>query len=234
MSRENPHRRAWLGIVLLVLGAFFLLRNLHLLPIIYFPYWFFDWEMLFILIGTALALTGRRGGIVFILIGVFFLLPDIFHIPRFHVRDWWPLILLIIGVSILLRTRGGDRGGSERNSGGSRMTNDSIDDVNIFGGGNKNITSKNFQGGKVTSIFGGAELNFGDTVLSPDNATLDVFTLFGGTTLFVPADWTIRLDGLISVFGGFSDKRRNIKADPAKVLSIKGLVLFGGGEVKTA
>jgi len=191
--------------------------------------------MLFILIGTAMVITGRRGGLIFILIGGFFLLPDILHMPRFHMRDWWPLILLIIGASILMRTGGGNwgrRGGSSE--GGDNMRNDSIDDVNIFGGGNKNITSKNFRGGKVTSIFGGAELNFADTILSTDNATLDVFTLFGGTTLFVPSDWTIRLDGLVSIFGGFSDKRRNIKADPAKVLNVKGLVLFGGGEVKTA
>jgi hypothetical protein len=37
-----------------------------------------------------------------------------------------------------------------------------------------------------------------------------------------------------SLFGGFSDNRRNVKADSNKVLIVKGLVIFGGGEIKTA
>ena len=60
--------------------------------------------------------------------------------------------------------------------------------------------------------------------------------MFGGGTFYVPSDWSVKAD-VTAVFGGFSDKRRtNIEntTDPEKVLHIKGMVLFGGGEIKTA
>ena len=58
--------------------------------------------------------------------------------------------------------------------------------------------------------------------------------MFGGTDFIVPADWTVKLE-TSSIFGGFSDKRKpvvNVVNDPDKILTVKGLVLFGGGEVK--
>ena len=229
MSNESTSRRAWLGIGILLIGATFLARNLGFIPHEIEIY--LGWELLFIFIGTAMLISGKSGGLIFLLIGGFFLLQDITHF-YFRMRDWWPIILIVIGVSILLRQAGRGKGDSSRIPKGSRDT-DTIDDVNIFGGGSKNITSKNFKGGKVTSIFGGADLNFHDAIPAPENAVIDLFTMFGGCTLYVPSDWTVRMEEF-SLFGGFSDNRRNVKADSNKVLIVKGLVIFGGGEIKTA
>ena len=63
---------------------------------------------------------------------------------------------------------------------------------------------------------------------------LDVFFVFGGTKIVAPADWKIKID-VVSIFGGFSDKRSNYPADTnnsEKVLFIKGMTVFGGGEIK--
>ena len=63
---------------------------------------------------------------------------------------------------------------------------------------------------------------------------LDVFTLFGGTTLIVPANWKVQIDA-VSILGGLNDKRRVAASelDQSKVLVIKGVVMLGGIDIKS-
>ena len=70
--------------------------------------------------------------------------------------------------------------------------------------------------------------------LAPGKNELDLFIMFGGYEIRVPQDWNIIVD-VVPLFGGFSDKRikdPNRVYEDDKVLVIKGLVLFGGGEIK--
>ena len=46
------------------------------------------------------------------------------------------------------------------------LDEDYIDEVSIFGGTKKKISAQNFKGGKITTVFGGSEINFLDTQLS--------------------------------------------------------------------
>jgi hypothetical protein len=69
--------------------------------------------------------------------------------------------------------------------------------------------------------------------LAPGTHVLDLFVIFGGTSVIVPPDWTVRVE-VFSFLGGFSDKRYStlkVIPDAEKVLVIKGFVMFGGGEV---
>ncbi|MEQ9287871.1 MAG: DUF5668 domain-containing protein [Cyclobacteriaceae bacterium] len=229
-TNRNTSRNAWIGVVLVAIGGYYLLRNLHFIPS-FIPHYFFDWEMIFILIGGAMLATGRRAGVVFLAIGAISLLPQVFLWPHIYIRDWWPLILIAIGVSILMKRR--HEGYQSQRAG---TTDDEyIDEVSILGGSEKTITSRNFKGGKITSLFGGSKINFLNAELSPDENILDVFCMFGGSTLIVPSDWTIIMDSFI-IFGGYSDKRpftSNVSPNPDKVLRIKGFVMFGGGEIKS-
>jgi len=71
--------------------------------------------------------------------------------------------------------------------------------------------------------------------LSSGNNVIDMFCMFGGTTLIVPSDWEINVD-VTAVFGGYVDKRyksKSLTPDNTKRLNITGLVLFGGGEIKS-
>ncbi|MEP1096984.1 MAG: DUF5668 domain-containing protein [Cyclobacteriaceae bacterium] len=229
MGKSDNSSKAWLGIVLVALGGYFLLRNLDLIPS-FIPYYFFGWEMILVIVGGAMLTTGRREGFIFLAIGGLFLLPEIFYLPRFRFRDWWPIVLIIIGVSIVIRRRGfvvreeGD------------IDEDFIDDTSIFGGSEKSFNSKNFKGGKVTSIFGGSKIDFSDSKMAPEGAVLDMFCLFGGNELVIPNDWTIVNESFV-IFGGYADKRSRSATeqnDPKKLLKIKGSVIFGGSEVKGA
>jgi predicted membrane protein len=117
---------------------------------------------------------------------------------------------------------------------GKTLDEDSIDDLSMFGGGQRMINSQNFKGGKVTSIFGGSQFNLKGASLAKGRNVIDVLCLFGGSKFIVPRDWDIKVE-ITSIFGGFSYKRNtdpNVVYDPSKQLVFKGVVIFGGGEVQ--
>jgi predicted membrane protein len=243
MNNQNSNTSARLiaGLILIVLGGLFLLDNYG---IIYFslPNFLFHWEYILISIGLFILVTSnnKTAGIILIAIGVFNLFPE-----------FWPLILVGLGIYIILKRNnakpnlGTSRNMAEgetqnnftsesSNTSSSNSLQDSIDDVSIFGGGTKNFSSKNFTGGKMTAIFGGSDVHLENCTLAHGRNELDLFVMFGGYEIFVPQDWNVVVD-VIPIFGGFSDKRMkdpNRVYEDDKILVIKGMVLFGGGEVK--
>jgi predicted membrane protein len=111
---------------------------------------------------------------------------------------------------------------------------DKIEDLSLFGGGEKVFHSAAFQGGTITAIFGGSKLDLTDCKLKEGDQYLDVTIIFGGMTLIIPDSWKIQID-VVPLFGGFSTKqaRTNVQIiDSTAVLHIRGIVIFGGGEIK--
>jgi len=233
MSHET-NRRVVLAGFLIVIGFFWIFKNFGLIPD-FIPDYLYTWEIIFVLIGLFILLTKRAviPGLIFIGIGLFLILPDI---PQFHfIQLWmlWPIILIAIGMSLLLQSRTPHEHRRPHDKNESR--DDYVDEVSIFSGGEKIITSKSFKGGKVTSIFGGTEINLLNAELAKGPVYIDVVALFGGATLIVPENWNIKTD-LVSIFGGFSDKRSINQAasdNEESTLYIKGVVIFGGGELKS-
>ena len=88
----------------------------------------------------------------------------------------------------------------------------------------------------MTAVFGGSKINLSNaSVVAGQIPVIDVFAMFGGTEIIVPEDWTVKLE-ISAIFGGFSDKRKsviNVVNNPDKTLVVKGMVLFGGGEIKS-
>jgi hypothetical protein len=112
---------------------------------------------------------------------------------------------------------------------------DYIDYVNVFSGGERQIVSENFKGGKVTAIFGGSEIDLTKAKLAPGKSELELACIFGGTTIIVPDDWFVTIE-VTPVLGGFGDSRKltpGRTVDSTKQLVIKGAIVFGGGEVKS-
>jgi len=226
-NRQNNNQRAWLGVALVLFGGYFLLRNLDLIPD-FIPYYLFGWETVFVIIGISMLATRRREGFLFLGIGVFFLLPDIFYLPDFRIRDWWPLILIAIGISIVLRRRDDSRRMDGLHS------DDYIENTSIFGGSEKSYSSQSLKGGRITSIFGGSDVDLTHTQMEGDEIVIDILCIFGGNDIKVPRDWTIINESFV-IFGGFKDKRpmaTSISEASRKVLRIKGSVIFGGAEIK--
>lgn len=235
-NSENPQSfpqsdsRLWLGILFVLIGGAWLLDNLNVIPY-YIEDWFFNWETILILLGIYF-IFGRKkpeAGLVMIAIGGVFLMDEF---NFFHWRDifrvFWPLIFIIIGISLILR-----RSHSlKKNELVDEI--DLIDDFAIFGGRERTVDSTDFKGGKITAMFGGSEIDLRNAELAEGTNELDLFVMFGGTNIIVPPDWAIKVD-VSSILGGFADKRTsalNVVPQPGKTLIIKGFVMFGGGEVK--
>lgn len=237
-NNENKQdKRLGIGIVFIFIGALFILSNIGLIPYAMKGY-VFSWQMVLIIIGL-FNLAGnknRRVGLILISIGVFFILPGFFGMERIGLGKLWPLVFVGIGAYVLLRRKSEiNRHDYDFETDETANNEDILDDISIFSGVNRAITSKNFLGGKVTAIFGGADYNFLNADLAGDRAVLDVVAIFGGFKIVAPPDWDVVID-VVPIFGGFSDKRKSvdkININSNKKLIIKGLTIFGGGELKS-
>lgn len=189
--------------------------------------------MLLIGIGIFSFIAGNRtSGTILMIIGGFFLIDELVIIPYELRQIGWPVLIIGIGVALLLTHRNRSQMPTlEPSSQGM----DYFDDFVIFGGREIFINSKNFLGGKITSIFGGAEYDLRQTNLSENGAIVDCVAIFGGSGFKVPPDWTVKNE-VTTIFGAFTDKRsasvHDISSDPSKTLVIKGFSAFGGVEVK--
>ncbi|WP_183556886.1 LiaF transmembrane domain-containing protein [Mucilaginibacter sp. SP1R1] len=110
---------------------------------------------------------------------------------------------------------------------------DFLDTVSIFGGVNKTVLSKNFKGGDIVNIFGGAELDFTQADIN-GRVVIDITQIFGGTKIIVPSNWQVVSD-LAAVFAGVDDKRirSTASANNDKVLVLKGTSIFAGVDIRS-
>ena len=235
---ENSNKidkRVLLGGILIFLGGLFLLNTMNILNF-RFTNVVFSWPFIMLVIGLFVLVNTEKkflGGTLSG-IGALFLIERIFPEIDYDGGIIIPILFIVLGTYIILKKRKLDSG-SEFFSDTSKLSKDKIDDVSIFGGGTKIISSNNFQGGNVTAIFGGSEINLINCQLAEGDNVLDVLCVFGGTTIILPKEWNVVIN-VTSVLGGFSNKAiRNpsIVIDQTKTLHIKGLAMFGGGEVKT-
>jgi predicted membrane protein len=237
MRHENRHvtsNRALIGAILVLAGLFLVIRNTGFFPE-FIDNVIFSWPMLLVAIGLVMTLgaTEKTAGIIVMAVGGFFMIPLIFR-ETFHMYNmFWPSIFIIVGV-IFIISRGKNWNRANLNSKGS-IGDDYIDYVNVFSGGERQIVSQNFKGGRISSVFGGIELDLTKASLAPGVSEIEIACVFGGATIIVPDDWYVTIE-VTPVLGGFSDTRKlnpGRTVDSSKHLLIKGAVVFGGGEVKS-
>lgn len=244
---KSSNGRSWLGIVLIILGTIFLLKNLQI-----FPYEIqrlvFSWQAILLFLGVIIVSKSRDNfmGILFIGIGGISLLLKIFHYSfRDFFYEYWPFLLIALGLYIIYRrkdfTQSHHPSHSQLNDDEEIPVNVSpgsdeeyLDEMAVFSSVNRRIKSKNFRGGKITAIFGGVDLDLFDAQLADGEHILDTVCIFGGIDVLVPRDWQVVVK-TTAIFGGIDDQRRQEVGtvfQEGKVLTIKGLALFGGGDIK--
>jgi len=234
-NRQNhlTNNRALIGVILVIAGLFLVMRNTGVFPDI-IDNVVFSWPMLLVTIGLVMTIGSsgsKSSGVIIMAVGAFFLIPLLFR-ETFHVYNlFWPSIFIIIGVTFIFTKRKGVNSVSES----ATIGDEYIDYVNVFSGGERQIVSDNFRGGKVTAIFGGSEIDLTKAKLATGRSELELACIFGGTTIIVPDDWFVTIE-VTPVLGGFGDSRKltpGRTVDSTKQLVIKGAVVFGGGEIKS-
>jgi predicted membrane protein len=234
-KHEHHHlqrNRPIIGVILVLTGLFLVMRNTGFFPE-FIDHVIFSWPMLLVAIGLVMTLgaSEKTSGVIVMAVGGFFLIPMIFRETFHEYNMFWPSIFIIIGITFIFTKR---RGWNSVTTTGV-IGDDYIDYVNVFSGGERQIVSENFRGGRISAVFGGMELDLTKAKLAQGRNELEIACVFGGATLIVPDDWNISIE-VTPVLGGFSDQRKLIPGriiDTTRQLVIKGAVVFGGGEIKS-
>lgn len=240
---EKKHKRGKFfgGFLVVVAGSLYLAKELGS----NIPDWVFTWKMLLIAIGLHVAVKHKLrsfGWVPLILVGSIFLITEDL-MPGCEIHSIvWPAAIILIGLFIMFKPRKKHRFGKDwRHCGDGRnsktedkSTEDRIHYDIVFGGVKKNIVSKQFEGGEIRSVFGGAELNFSQCDML-DKAEIQITQVFGGIKMIVPSNWKVQSE-ITTVMGGIDDKRKSessIVNGDDKLLILKGNLVFGGIEIKS-
>jgi len=242
MESSQFLRRVFLGTLLVFLGLTLLGFNLGILPDS-LKYYIFNWRALLLLAGLVLVTKRNHGllGMMFIIAAIVLYLPLIFCCYIDFHAIFWPIALMTAGLFLIVKRKhkcpGNPHNSCFEKSRSSKYegSDNIIDDVLFFSGSEKVIMSKNFEGGHLVSMFGGLNLNLSKADLAPGTNTFEMVVCFGGCKMIVPPDWNVKIN-VVSIFGGFVDKRILVQNDPSngKTLIIKGVAIFGGGELRNA
>jgi len=177
----------------------------------------------------------RAFGVVLTIIGAAFSLRTLGYV-RFHFTELWPVVLITIGVLMLWRSIEG--GGTFRRRFGPDFRQPAsagrLREWAIFGGGERQVVSKEFEGGELLCIFGGWNIDLSRAEMKGDEATIDANFLFGGANIRIPESWDVEVR-TVGIFGGVGDKTRHPRGDEpggVKRLILTGSTMFGGIEVK--
>lgn len=177
-------------------------------------------------------------GLCFVVLGALLLLHRADVIAMQQIIELWPLALIILGGAVVWQaTRGGDTklGASacagwlvwvavlgllfsyafdRRAEADLPETDGQLNVFAVMGGDRRSAGDAVFRGGRVTAVMGGTQLDLRSATLAPgETAVLDVFNVFGGTELLVPAGWSLEILAT-AVAGGINDQRP--PSEPAK------------------
>lgn len=239
---SEKHDRFWVGFALLIAGGALLLQKMGA----GLPGWLFTWPMILIVAGVVTGLKHRFNNVSWLImtaIGVFFLWDEMM-IDMNLKPYFWPMIIIGVGLIFMFRPKRKwyrerekwarmDEGLNFGAGFETQSSEDIINSVSVFGGVKKVITSKDFKGGEIICIMGGAEYNLSQADIKGP-VSIEIVQVFGGTKLVVPPHWEIRSE-TVAIFAGIEDKRpvQPGTFDPSKVLILTGTTVFGGIEIKS-
>lgn len=258
----QPARRRGVtfGLVLIIIGAIILLKSLGAIaPFdvdLGFPF-------IMIAIGVVVGLRSRfrsPAWVILVLIGVANAIPE-FRIGRMESDEVAVAIAFIfLGAYVMRRRRwqttpadvlpdwrqpsfggegsaagfrpgyGGTQAGAPYVGEGPRT----INTFALFSGRKEIITSKDFRGGRVASVFGGTQLNLMNADSTMQHIVLDVTAALGGVEIVIPSHWEL-VNEIDAIFGGVDDARmmRTQPTESSRTLVIRGFCLMGGVEIKS-
>lgn len=234
MNNSNKNASYFWAIALTILGGLFLLRNFGLLDF-NLPIKLISWRLIPLIIGINAFLKGKKvEGVVATSIAVIFYIPDFLNKADYAVYvKLWPLLLVALGGLILYKFYN-PKYDFYAKPFDSDVTNEKFfHESNIMGGTNKKIFSKQFEGGRLTCIMGGAQLDFTEADIAA-NSVISVFILMGGLQLRVPKEWNVIID-VFPIMGGVEDqitKFPTTVVNPEKKIFLTGNVAMGGVEIK--
>ena len=216
-----------LGLMVVALGVLFMLDTfnvLHFQRVVSF------WPSVLLVLGVVKLLDTRSSngamvGTLLIAAGALLILNNL-GLLYFQWRMVWPALLILFGGSVIYRalTRRAAVQGEVKSDDDSF-----VEATAIVGSFQRRLTTPNFQGGEITAIMGGCNLDLRDCSIQGE-VVINVFAAMGGIVIKCPPDWTVVLQGA-PFMGGFEEKTVR-PPDGSKRLVVKGYAIMGGVDVR--
>lgn len=247
-----------LGLAILLFGTLITLDNFGWLEFSVRSYRSY-WPLVFVVIGLVKLSQVREGtstvgGFIWIIAGSLLLSRNL-GLIYISFRDLLPLALVAFGGLLVWRALTGhtgprasvrerlekriesraekwERGGRQEEEATHGDPASVVNGFALLAGMERVISSQNFQGGQMTAILGGCELDLRQASIQPGSEpVIDVFAFWGGIDIRVPDDWVV-VSRVLPIMGGYVDKTHPPKGETTKRLVVRGMVVMGGVEVR--
>ena len=233
-SANRQLSRLVFGAFIVVVGLFALLDNLNLFDgRLVQPFW----PLVFVALGALRLAQWGDARSTFLSLGLMAvggaMTLNNLGVIHFHVRDWWPVLVILVGASVIYRgfrpeserrwRHSRDRRRDERLEHGARIEASAVMSGIVL----KN-DSQDFQGGEISTMMGSVEIDLRQASITGE-ARLHLSIVMGGVEIKVPRDWSISVNGTPTL-GGIEDKTIP-PMNPGKRLVIDGSVVMGGVEI---
>jgi len=209
------------GGAIISIGVLALLNSLNVMSIgDIFRDW---WPAAIILAGALFFMNDPRNFIWPLILVTAGTLLQLRELDIISVNPWqlfWPLVIIAVGISTLVNRSHSHKGVNKKD----------LDNISVFlAGSTTKNESKDYKGGKVSTVLGGADIDLREAVIK-DEAVLNVFTVLGGTDIRVPVGWEVK-STITPIAGGVEVKTKPAGKN-APVLTIVGDVVLGGIEIR--
>ena len=233
MQRRSHSPAVCFGLVLVAIGALFLLANFTDFGVGVGRWW----PAILIVVGLVDLLSNRRRwfrGASTLIIGALFL-GDTLGVWNIRWGLLWPVPLLVIGVAVILgATRGKARRKETRRSDApvEAIGPGGLDLKVTFGERAQAVSDQNFPGGRISAVFGTANVDLAQASLANGEAEINVSATFASVVIRVPADWRVDLRVNVTLADA-ADKRPQPAPDsPTGTLVVTGSATFGSVEIR--
>jgi predicted membrane protein len=225
-GRKPPLGLVAIGLAVISFGGIMLLGGLGIID----PWSLIHgyWPIPFIVIGIASFLQSRNWGTL-----IWIAVPAIVYAKQhrwidFNIFILVPAILtMFAGGAILYRAFIGPLPRPQTVT----QTDEYLRSFAIFSGTDLRPSSQLITGGEITSVLGGVKIDLSTADIPSEGAVLDMFVVLGGVELHVPSNWNVKLE-LKSILTGISDERRPTVEEKTKTLTLRGIGVLCGVEVR--
>lgn len=219
--------RIIIGGFIIVIGAALLLSNLGADS--YGEVLRKTWPAIIIVLGLMMLLNKSRDFVwAFIVIaaGVLWQLNalDIINVSVWHL--FWPVLIIIVGLSLMFNRKGS----TNKKTALEVSQSEHEDIIAILSGSEQSNRSDDFKASKITAVMGGVKLDLSKATIHKE-ATVEIFSLWGGVELVVPENVMVH-SSTLNILGGIEDKTAKPTKKDAPVLRVIGDVIMAGVEIK--
>ena len=213
------------GLVLIIVGVIIGLNTTGITNINIF---FDGWWTLFIIVPSFIGMfndNDKTGNIIGLVVGCSLLLACQ-NLIDFEIlwKLLLPMILIVIGVSIIVKNVFGDRESFRK----SIVTDDNTYYA-TFAEQNLKFDNEMVKDMSLTAVFGGVKCDLREAIINED-IVINASAIFGGIEILVPENVQIKVKS-VPIFGGVDNKVQNNEADEHTIY-VKATCMFGGVDIK--